>query len=99
MCSSMGHVMTMGGCPVHWTSKVQTKTALSTTEAEHIALCHSFRECIPMRRFFNDMLKNFGLEELCPVAVKSQIFEDNNGVISTATTPKMTTRMKHIDVA
>ena len=51
-----------------------------------------------MRRFFNDMLENFGLKELCPVTVKSQIFEDNNGAISTATTPKMTPRTKHIGV-
>ena len=98
VCSRSGHVMTMHGCPVHWTSKLQTETALSTTEAEYIALCQAFRELIPMRRFFNDMLDNFGLQELCPVTVKSQIFEDNNGAISTATTPKMTPRMKPIGV-
>ena len=33
-----------------------------------------------------------------PAIVKSRIFEDNNGAISTATTPKMTPRTKHIAV-
>ena len=33
-----------------------------------------------------------------PVQVKSTIFEDNNGAISTATTPKMSSRTKHIAV-
>ena len=32
------------------------------------------------------------------VLVKSTIFEDNNGTISTATSPKMTPRNKHIAV-
>ena len=47
--SRTGYVMTMGTCPVHWTSKLQTETALSTTEAEYIAMCQAFRELIPMR--------------------------------------------------
>ena len=33
-----------------------------------------------------------------PAVVKSNIFEDNNGAISTATTPKMSPRTKHIAV-
>ena len=88
--------MTIGGCPVHWTSKLQQETALSTTEAEYIALCQAFRELIPIRRFFNDMLESFDLQELCPVSVKPHIFEDNNGSIVTATLQKMTPRTKHI---
>ena len=96
--SRTGYVMTMGGCPVHWSSKLQTEIALSTTEAEFIALAQSLRELIPMRRAFDDMIKAFNLESQHPVTVKSKIFEDNNGAISTASTPKMTPRTKHIAV-
>ncbi len=33
---------------MHWTSKMQTEIALSTTEAEYIALSLSMREVIPI---------------------------------------------------
>ena len=90
--------MHMGDCPVHWTSKLQQETALSTTEAEYIDLAQAFRELIPMHRSFDELLQAFSLEQSCPVTVKSKIFEDNNGAISTATTPKMTPCTKHIAV-
>ena len=32
--SRTGYVLTLGGCPVTWSSKLQTEIALSTTEAE-----------------------------------------------------------------
>jgi hypothetical protein len=32
--SRMGYVITYAGCPMHWSSKMQTEIALSTTEAE-----------------------------------------------------------------
>jgi len=96
--SRSGYVMTMGGCPIHWTSKLQTEISLSTTEAEYIALAQSFRELIPIRRAFEEMVNAFDLKPTEPVTIKSKIFEDNNGAISTATTPKMTPRTKHIAV-
>ena len=36
--SHTGFVMTVANCPVIWSSKLQTETALSTMEAETIAL-------------------------------------------------------------
>jgi hypothetical protein len=90
--------MTMGGCPIHWTSKLQTEIALSTTEAEFVALAQAMREFIPMRRAFDDMLLAFKLHQDDSPTVKSTIFEDNKGAISTATTPKMTPCTKHITV-
>ena len=98
VCSRSGYVMTMGGCPIHWTSKLQTELALSTTEAEYIALAQAMREFIPMRRAFDDMLNAFNLDKDKHHTVKSTIFEDNNGAIATATTPKMSPRTKHIAV-
>ncbi len=34
--------------PMHWASKMQTEIALSTTEAEYIALSQSMREILPI---------------------------------------------------
>ena len=36
--SQMGYVLMVGNCPVHQVSKVQTEIAVSTMEAEYIAL-------------------------------------------------------------
>jgi hypothetical protein len=77
---------------------MQTEVALSTTEAEYIALAQALREFIPMRHAFEDMIVAFDLTKEYPITVKSTIFEDNNGAISTATTPKMSSRTKHIGV-
>ena len=44
--SPTGYAMTLGGCPVHWTSKLQTEIALSTLEAEYIALAQGMREFV-----------------------------------------------------
>jgi hypothetical protein len=38
--SRTGYVMTLGGCPIQWSSKLQTEIAFSTTEAEYITLSH-----------------------------------------------------------
>jgi hypothetical protein len=38
VCSCMGYVITVAGCPIYWSSKLQTETATSTMEAEIIAL-------------------------------------------------------------
>jgi len=44
----MGYLKNYAGYPMHWTSKMQTEIALSTTEAEYIALSQSMREVLPI---------------------------------------------------
>jgi hypothetical protein len=46
--SRMGYIITYAGCPMHWSSKMQTEIALSTTEAEYIALSQAMREVLPI---------------------------------------------------
>ena len=57
--SRSGHLITFMGCPLLWSSKMQTQIALSTMEAEYIALSNSMRDLIAVR----EVLK----EILCPV--------------------------------
>ena len=47
--SRTGYVLLFGGCPVLWVSKLQTEVALSTTEAEYIALSQAMQDLIPSR--------------------------------------------------
>ena len=45
--SSTGFAIFYAGCPVLWQIKLQTEIALSTAEAEYIALSSAMREVIP----------------------------------------------------
>ena len=96
--SRTGYVMTLGGCPIQWSSKLQTEIALSTTEAEYIALSQAMRELIPLRRLLLEIATAMRLPENKESVIKSTVFEDNNGAIATATAVKMSPRTKHIGV-
>ena len=50
-CSRTGHVIKHAGFPIMWKSKLQTEIALSTTEAEHVALSTALRETMPIMHF------------------------------------------------
>ncbi len=83
--SRTGFVITVANCPVLWQSKLQTETALSTMEAEIIALAHCCRELFP----FMDMVSLLGTKVGLPVSgatVKVSIHEDNAGALVLAET-------------
>lgn len=93
--SRTGYVITFASCPVLWSSKLQTEIALSTTEAEYIAMSQAARDIIPMR----DLLTEFATATKLIVGdtvAHSTIFEDNKGCVDLATAPKLCPRTKHI---
>ena len=53
--SRTGYVITYCGCPVVWSSKLQTEIALSTTEAEYIALSTLMRTLLPLRQLLKEI--------------------------------------------
>ena len=46
--SRSGWILRFAGTPITWASRMQTITAMSTTEAEYIALSTNLREAIPL---------------------------------------------------
>ena len=56
-----GYVLTLGGCPLLWTSKLQTEVALSTLEAEYICLSQAMQELIPMQGLLKLVVEKLGL--------------------------------------
>jgi hypothetical protein len=46
--SRTGYVIKFMGCPIIWSSKLQTETALSTCEAEYISCSESLQAIIPI---------------------------------------------------
>ena len=96
--SRMGYLITYAGCPVHWTSKMQTEIALSTTEAEYIALSQSMREVLPIMWLLEEAGQQ-GIRMLnAKPKVHCKVFEDNAGAIEIANVPKMRPRTKHLNI-
>ena len=62
-------------------SKLQTEIALSTTEAEYIALSQSTREVIPFMEFLKEISQVFDIHLPTP-KVYCKMFEDNESCIS-----------------
>jgi len=96
--SRTGYVLMLGKCPLIWVSKLQSLIALSTVEAEYIALSQAMREVLPMRELLSEIGEKQGLNFVKPCLTHSTIFEDNNGALSLAVSPSTTPRTKHIAV-
>ena len=94
--SRTGFVITVAKCPVLWLSKLQTETALSTMEAEIVALSHSCKELFPVM----DMVDSLGSALGIPAGdttMKVSIHEYNAGalILAQKLPPKYTPRAKH----
>ena len=87
--STTGNVFLLNGGAVSWLSKKQATVALSTAEAEYIALSQAAQEGIWLKRLLSDL----GVE-----AMSTLILEDNQGAIAIAKNPVNHSRTKHIDI-
>ena len=54
--SRTGYVIMYRDTPLLWVSKLQTQIALSTMEAEYIALSQSMRDLIPIREILKELM-------------------------------------------
>ena len=95
--SRTGYVIMYCGCPLVWSSKLQTEIALSTTEAEYIALSQSMRELIPLIGMLSEISPVFGVVKR-PPDIKCSLFEDNNSCLTLAKAPRMNPRTKYISL-
>ena len=87
--STTGYVFKLGGGAISWCSKLQPTVALSTTEAEYMALAAGVQEAI----YLKQLLATAGYEQ---GTVK--LHEDNQSCIALAKNPVFKSRAKHIDV-
>ena len=95
--SRTGYVIMYSGCPIAWKSKLQSEIALSTTEAEYIALSQALRDVIPLMQLLEELKKVFPLHNPTP-KVHCKVWEDNNGALSLAQNQKFSPRTKHIAI-
>jgi len=70
--SLTGYIFTIGGCAVSWKASLQATVALSTTEAEYMAIFEACKEAIWLRGLYS---------ELCGVSSCITIHCDSQSVI------------------
>jgi hypothetical protein len=98
--SRMGYIFMFAGCPILWTSRVQSEVALSTTESEYIAISSATREVLPLIELMDELEEKGILERSVKPVMRCRVFEDNSGAVELATSvksPKMRPRTKHIN--
>eukprot|EP00957_Ditylum_brightwellii_P102075 7780494-Ditylum_brightwellii.AAC.1 len=74
--SRTGYIIFYAGCPVLWSSRLQTEIALPTAEAEYIVLSTAMREVIPYTFLMEELAEMFPLYMLTPT-VHFKVFKDN----------------------
>ena len=80
---------------VSWNSMLQKSVALSTCEAEYIAIKEAIREAIYLANLFNYLNDRLGLGY---TPSKPTILVDNKAAIKLAENPEFHKRTKHIDI-
>ena len=92
-------IIMIGGAPVIWSSKLQTEIALSTCEAEYIALSSAMRTLLPLRELLHTLSDSLKIER-DKISKVCAVWEENNAALKLANAPfpNMTPRTKHIAV-
>jgi hypothetical protein len=83
--SRMGYVLTLGEVPILWKSKLQPQIALSTMEAEYIALSTALRSLLPVKAVLRTVTKALNIV-IPEVSTISTVLEDNHAAEVLATT-------------
>ena len=87
--STTGYVYTLGGTAVSWGSQLQKIVALSTTEAEYVAVTEASKEMVRLQSF---------LEELGKKQEDNVLYCDSQSAIHLAKNPSFHSRTKHIQL-
>ena len=87
--STSAYVFTFGGCAVSWRSRLQECVALSTAEAEYMALSDALKEAIWLRNIHGELTQ--GIQKL-------RIMCDSQSAIYLTKDSMFHERTKHIDV-
>ena len=88
--STSGYVFQIGGGPVSWQSRKQSCVALSTSEAEYIALTPAAQEAIWLRQLLSELEQE--------PEKKVVIYEDNQSTICLSKNPQFHGHSKHIAI-
>ncbi|CAI6374264.1 unnamed protein product [Macrosiphum euphorbiae] len=88
--STSGYLFQIYGSTVCWSTRKQSTVAISSTEAEYLALASAIQEAMWLKGL---------LVEMCVIGADEQIvlYEDNQSCIKIAEEPRKHQRLKHLD--
>ncbi len=101
--SRTGYVICLADCPILWKSKLQTEIALSTMEAEYVALGTSCHDLFPLINLTNEICAKFNIGDCSFNSVAwlhIKVHEDNVGALALGKLEprRMTPRSKHYTI-
>lgn len=89
--STSGYIFKVFDCTISWASRKQATVALSSTEAEYVALSLAVSEACWLRYLMKDL--QFENEYMCV-----KLFADNQSAIKVCKNPEFHKRLKHVDI-
>ena len=87
--SVSGYLFQLNGCSVSWRSKIN-HVALSTAEAEYLALSSAVQEALWIKQLLIDLNVN--------IETPMTIYEDNKAAVSMSKNPQFNGRAKHVEI-
>jgi hypothetical protein len=96
--SQRGWIIFYVGWPISWAFKLQSQVAMSTTEAEYIAMSQALRDVIPIMGLLQEMREQDFIVLCTKPYVYCKVFEDNSDALELARLPKLCPITKHINV-
>ena len=89
--STTGYLFLFGGSAVSWSSKLQKTVALSSCEAEYMALKEGIKEQIWLKSLYEQL-------DIPQQDGENMLFSDSQSAIELAKNPEHHARTKHIDI-
>ena len=85
-----GYVFKIAGGAISWAAKKQSLVALSTAEAEYIAMCEAVKESLWIRKLLTELFR--------PLKNSIPLYADNQSAIAMAKNHQFSPRTKHIAI-
>ncbi len=89
--STTGYLFLLGNAPISWSSKLQKSVAISSCEAEYMALKEAAKELIWLKALFQQL-------KLLNSIIADTLYCDNKSAIDLSKNPEYHARTKHIDI-
>jgi hypothetical protein len=98
--STSGFVFMLAGGPITWASRKQLSVALSTCEAEYMAMSKASTEAMWLRKLLHEV--DFSTPSTPPqtnlgIKIKPMLYADNQGAIALTENPVFHNKTKHVE--